>query len=232
MQAPRAPFVGVKGVVPVIPTPFDDDEAVDEVALRGLIDFTVSCGVWAICLPAFGSEFYKLSDQERMEVVRIAANQAAGRLLVIAQSNHTSSRVALSTARRNVAAGANLISVAIPRLFALSDDDLFRYLVPILNAVDVPVVVQDFNPGGPTISSGFVVRLLAQCPNLRYLKLWASQREHSAYSARYCLISCSHCRMLNCISIQRSAFCKREGCCGARIAEEQATLPTCPPISM
>lgn len=229
-----------------------------------------------------------------MEIVRIAANQAAGRLLVIGQSNHTSSRVALSTARRNVAAGANLISVAILRLFALSDDDLFRYLVPILNAVDVPVVVQDFNPGGPTISSGFVVRLLAQCPNIRYLKLeeplsamkviaireatqerveilargmgrplhdgthpvghlwrdagpWdgrsfsatssafgkrASQREHSAYSARYCLISCSHCRILNCISTQRSAFCGREECCGTRIAEEQATLPTCPPISM
>ena len=163
--------MGVTGVVPVIPMPFLADEQIDQAALRRLIDFAVSCGVGAICLPAYGSEFYKLNDIERTEVVQIATEQAAGRLLVIAQSNHGSSRVAQSIARANVSVGANLISVAIPRLFALSDDDLLRYLVPILNAVDVPCLVQDFNPGGPTVSPDFVVRLLSECPNLRYLKL-------------------------------------------------------------
>lgn len=163
--------MGVTGVVPVIPMPFLADEQIDQTALRRLIDFAVSCGVGAICLPAYGSEFYKLNDIERTEVVQIATEQAAGRLLVIAQSNHGSSRVAQSIARANVSVGANLISVAIPRLFALSDDDLLRYLVPILNAVDVPCLVQDFNPGGPTVSPDFVVRLLSECPNLRYLKL-------------------------------------------------------------
>jgi 2-keto-3-deoxy-L-arabinonate dehydratase len=161
----------IDGVVPIIPMPFDTNEEIDETALRGLVDFAVICGVRAICLPAYGSEFYKLSDQERARVVEIAVNQAAGRLLVIAQSNHGSSRVALSIARANVAAGADLIALAVPRLFPLGEDDLLRYLAPVLNAVAVPSLVQDFNPGGPTISVNFVVRLLAECPNLRYLKL-------------------------------------------------------------
>ena len=64
-----------------------------------------------------------------------------------------------------------MISVAIPRTFALSDDDLLRYLETILNGVSVPCLVQDFNPGGPTVTIDFVVRLLSKCPNLRYLKL-------------------------------------------------------------
>ena len=82
------------GMIPVIPTPFDSDENVDEAALRRLVDFAVRCGVKAVCLPAYASEFYKLSEEERARVVRIAVGQAAGRVLVAAQSNHSSSRVA------------------------------------------------------------------------------------------------------------------------------------------
>ncbi len=164
-------LVAVGGVVPIVPIPFDDTEEIDVAALQQLIEFAVSCGVGAVCLPAYGSEFYKLTDLEKLEVVRIAVEQAAGRLAVIAQCNHASSRVALAMARANVAAGANLISVAIPRTFALNDDDLLRYLEPILNGVDVPCLVQDFNPGGPTVTVDFVGQLLSKCPNLRYLKL-------------------------------------------------------------
>jgi 4-hydroxy-tetrahydrodipicolinate synthase len=104
-------------------------------------------------------------------VVQVAASQAAGRTLVVAQSNHASSRVALSMAQTHVENGADLIGVALPRQFALTDDDLLRYLTPILDGVDVPCLVQDFNPGGPTVGVDFVVRLRAECPNFRYLKL-------------------------------------------------------------
>ena len=62
-------FVDVGGVVPIVPIPFDDREEIDAAGLRRLIEFAVSCGVRAVCLPAYGSELYKLTDQERLEVV-------------------------------------------------------------------------------------------------------------------------------------------------------------------
>jgi 4-hydroxy-tetrahydrodipicolinate synthase len=154
-----------------VPIPFREDESIDEPTLRREIDFAVACGVSAICLPAYGSEFYKLSEEERLFVVKIAVEQGAGRLLVIAQSNHGSSRVALSIARANVQAGADLISVAVPRTFPLSDDDLLRFLREVLDGVDVPCLIQDFNPGGAAVSADFVARLRWKCPNFRYLKL-------------------------------------------------------------
>jgi 4-hydroxy-tetrahydrodipicolinate synthase len=151
--------------------PFDESERIDEDSLRRMVEFAVARGLGAICLPAYASEFYKLSEQERVRVVQVAASQAAGRTLVVAQSNHASSRVALSMAQAHVENGADLIGVALPRQFALADDDLLRYLTPILDGVDVPCLVQDFNPGGPTVGVDFVVRLRAECPNFRYLKL-------------------------------------------------------------
>ena len=87
------------GAVPIIPIPFDASENIDEEALRQLVEFALAKGFAGICVPAYLSEFYKLSDEERIRVVKIAVDQAAGRLLVIAQSNHGSSRLALAAAR-------------------------------------------------------------------------------------------------------------------------------------
>ena len=115
------------GVVPIIPIPFDREENIDEEELRRIVEFAASSGFSGICLPAYGSEFYKLSDEERLLVVKVAVQQAAGRLLVVAQSNHGSSRIALQMARKHVENGADVISVAVPRTFALNDDDLLRF---------------------------------------------------------------------------------------------------------
>jgi 4-hydroxy-tetrahydrodipicolinate synthase len=162
---------GLTGAVPIIPIPFDTHDEIDEMALRRLVEFSVTKEFGAICLPAYGSEFYKLSEQERIRVVQVAVEQAAGRLQVMAQSNHGSSRVALAMARSHIENGADLISIALPRQFALSEDDLLRYVTPILNGLDVPCLVQDFYPGGITIGADFAKRLSAECPTFRYLKL-------------------------------------------------------------
>ena len=54
------------GSVPIMPIPFDAEEAIDEEALRRLVEFAVEKKFSAICLPAYGSEFYKLTEDERI----------------------------------------------------------------------------------------------------------------------------------------------------------------------
>ena len=161
----------LSGAVPIIPIPFDQHENIDEEQLRGLVEFAVKRGLSGICLPAYGSEFYKLSDEERLQVVKVAVHQAAGRLLVVAQSNHGSSQVALRMARQHVENGADVISVAVPRTFALNDDDLLRFFKPLLNGINVPSLVQDYYPTGTSIGASFVSQLSAECPRFQYLKL-------------------------------------------------------------
>lgn len=159
------------GVVAVVPVPFTEDEEIDERALRRLVAFAAEIRLSAICLPAYGSEFYKLSGEERLRVVQIAVEEAAGHVLVVAQSNHGSAKIAASLAKKNVEAGADLISVAVPRQFAVSDDSLHRFVAAVFNSVAVPCLLQDFNPGGPSLSVDFMVRLKNGCPNFRYVKL-------------------------------------------------------------
>ena len=160
------------GVVPIIPTPFTLDEQIDENALERLVDFAVAGGVQAACLPAYASEFYKLTDEEKLQVVRIAVACSAGRIQIIAQSNHPSLKIAIKLAQANVAAGADIISLAVPRIFDLPENSLKEYLSKFLQSIpDTPVLIQDFNPGGPSISVSLINELVADNPNFRYLKL-------------------------------------------------------------
>lgn len=162
----------LRGVVPIIPTPFHaGGEEVNRGALAGLVNFAVDAGAAAICLPAYASEFYKLTEAERLLVVQEAIHAAAGRVPVIAQSNHPSAKAAADLARRHVDLGADMISFAIPRLFALGLEDLLAYCATICNAVAVPILIQDFNPNGATVGAEFCRRLVDACPNFAYIKL-------------------------------------------------------------
>ncbi|MEK6781173.1 MAG: dihydrodipicolinate synthase family protein [Bacteroidota bacterium] len=160
------------GVVPIIPTPFLEDEEIDEVALRNLIEFAINSGVQGVCLPAYASEFYKLTDEEKLRVVEIAIDQAAGRILIMAQSNSPSLKIAINLAKANVTAGTDIVSITVPRIFSLPEASIQSYLSGFLESIpETPVLIQDFNPGGASIGVSLINYLRTTYPNFKYLKL-------------------------------------------------------------
>lgn len=161
----------ISGIIPVLPIPFFEDESIDEPSLRKTADWVASQGLGGMCLPAYGSEFYKLSEAEREQVISIAIEANKGRIPVIAQANHGSSKIAAEFAKTYEGMGADAISCAIPRQFAATDDDLMEHCGRIADAVSLPIVIQDFNPGGPTVSVDFIDRLNKEHPNVRYVKV-------------------------------------------------------------
>ncbi len=160
------------GVVPVLPMPFQrGSEEVAYGALEPLVDFAVSFGAAGVCIPAYASEFYKLTEAERMQSVAATVRYANGRLAVVAQSNHPAAKVAAEIARQNADLGADVIAFALPRLFGMANDDLLYYAQTICRAVNLPVLIQDFNPSGATVDASFCRRLRESCPNFEYIKL-------------------------------------------------------------
>jgi 2-keto-3-deoxy-L-arabinonate dehydratase len=135
------------------------------------LEFAVKAGVCGVCLPAYASEFYKLREVERRDLVSRAISILHGRLPVVAQVNHVSTAYVVETARDLERSGAAAIAVAVPRVFSLPEPDLLRYFDRILQAIAVPLIIQDFNPSGATVSLEFVKTLSRQHKHFRYLKL-------------------------------------------------------------
>jgi 4-hydroxy-tetrahydrodipicolinate synthase len=80
-------------------------------------------------------------------------------------------REALENAKFAQEVGADGVCIAVPRLFQLPESDLLRYFDRILGAIDIPVLIQDYNPSGQTVSARFAAELHRQHPHFRYLKL-------------------------------------------------------------
>ncbi len=59
------------GILPVAPTPFHADGAIDEEGMRRVLDCMIDQGVDAICILANYSEQFVLSDAEREILARV-----------------------------------------------------------------------------------------------------------------------------------------------------------------
>jgi 2-keto-3-deoxy-L-arabinonate dehydratase len=161
----------IDGIVPVIPTPFTIDEELDWESFRRLLDFAAAAGMDAVCLPAYASEFYKLTEAERRQAIAVAIDHGRGKLGIIAQVNYPSTLEAVRSLQEAQRDGASAACCAVPRMFSLDDGALLRHFDRILEAIDIPLIIQDFNPGGNSLSPGFVAELHRAHPHFRYVKL-------------------------------------------------------------
>ena len=74
----------LRGVIPPVCTPFTADYAIDEKSLRRLINYLLDGGVTGLFVLGSTSEVAYLSDKRRADVIRIAIDETAGRVPVVA----------------------------------------------------------------------------------------------------------------------------------------------------
>jgi 4-hydroxy-tetrahydrodipicolinate synthase len=72
----------IRGVVPILVTPFDADGAIDEASLESLIEFNSAAGVHGLGV-ALGCEIFKLSEAERDTVIARVDRAVGGRVPVV-----------------------------------------------------------------------------------------------------------------------------------------------------
>jgi 4-hydroxy-tetrahydrodipicolinate synthase len=159
----------ISGVVPILPTPFNVDESIDEAGFETILAFAKKAGCTSVGLPAFGSEFYKLSGEERASILDIVFKHANG-LNVIVQCNHASPKVVQALVKDAENRGASAINTALPRMMPVSEDQLFKYAFIVCSSTKLPVIIQDYNPGGTIIGLDFVKRLSDEFENFKFIK--------------------------------------------------------------
>jgi 4-hydroxy-tetrahydrodipicolinate synthase len=161
----------VRGIVPIVPTPFSDDGAVDLASLRRLVDHLIDAGVHGLAVLGVASETYALTDAERLAVIETAADQTAGRVPLLAGNSHASGEAAASLARAAEAAGAEMLLVMPPHFVKPTARTLVDYFAAVAQAVEIPLMIQD-NPGWTSVQISIpVFRELAELPNVTHAKI-------------------------------------------------------------
>ena len=160
------------GVVPVLAAPFDDAGNVNYRDLRRLIDFQISQGAHGITLFGFATEFYKLSEDEKLQMLRTAVQEVQGRVPVIASITEQSTELAVLKALEMENNGADALMVLPPFLIPAGKKAFFNHVQAIAEAVRLPIMVQ-YSPQetGVAIDSAELAALMAIRANLQYLKI-------------------------------------------------------------
>ncbi|MEP7382920.1 MAG: 4-hydroxy-tetrahydrodipicolinate synthase [Gemmatimonadota bacterium] len=132
-------------------TPFRLDGAVDEAALRALVDWQVAEGIDFLVPCGSTGEAATLTLEEHLRVVAVTVEQVAGRVPVVAGagSNDTKKAIALSRAVRD--AGASHLLHASPMYNKPQQRGIVAHFRAIAEDVALPIVV--YNVPGRTASN-------------------------------------------------------------------------------
>lgn len=132
----------LRGVLPVFQMPYHADESIDYATLSREIDWLYECGVDGVVF-AMVSEVLRLSETERRAVTEHVVKQSAGRGVVIVSVGAESSHSAVELAKHAQGAGADALMAIPPVSVGVGEDELRRYYERVLEAVRIPVIVQD-----------------------------------------------------------------------------------------
>jgi 4-hydroxy-tetrahydrodipicolinate synthase len=160
----------LRGVIAAIVTPFSERDEVDEAAARCVARHVIEGGVHGIMTAGGTGEFPHLSREERLQITRVVAEEAAGRVPVIAGTAACSTREAIELTLDAARAGASAAILTPPFYFPIPGRALFDHFVAVAQASPIPVIVYN-NPlyTGNPLSPALLVEL-AQVDNIIGLK--------------------------------------------------------------
>jgi len=166
-------FDYLTGIYNITPTPFLPDGSLDEDSLRRLTAFTRGTRVNGMTILGVLGEADKLTESERDRVTTIVMETAGAGFPICVGTTHAGTDGCIAYSRRAQELGAKAVMVAPPKLARTNDAALERHYLAVAEAVDIPVVVQDFPPavGGITMSVELIAKLGAATPRLSFLKL-------------------------------------------------------------
>jgi 4-hydroxy-tetrahydrodipicolinate synthase len=132
----------LRGVLPIIHTPFNSGDQIDLNHLRREIDWAFATGADGLGT-GMVSETFRLTFSERVELTERMAEFANGRGAVFAAVGAESARQAVEFAQIAERAGCDAVMAVPPLTARLGGESMLGYFRAIADSTALPVIVQD-----------------------------------------------------------------------------------------
>ena len=174
----------IVGSIVALITPMHEDGSVDYPALRKLIDWHIAEGTDCIGVVGTTGESPTVSVEEHCEIIRVAVEQAAGRVPIMAGAGANSTQEAIELTRFAKKVGADCSLQVVPYYNKPTQEGIYRHFKTIAEAVDLPVVL--YNVPGRTVADMSVETTLrlAQVPGIIGIKEATGNIERAAWLVR------------------------------------------------
>lgn len=160
----------LSGYAPALPTPFNEDDAIDAQAFERICHLQMMHGACALVVGATTGEACTLRPDEHTALIRIAAGVSRGRVPVIAAagSNTTANAIALSNEAE--ANGADAILSVVPYYNKPTQEGIYVHYRTIAASTGLPIILHDDPSRTVRGLADETIARLAQVPRIIGLK--------------------------------------------------------------
>ena len=161
----------ITGSIVALATPMLDDGAVDYASLRKLVDWHIAEGTDCIGVVGTTGESPTVNLQEHHEIIRVAVEQAAGRVPIMAGCGANSTREAIELAKFAQQIGADCQLQVVPYYNKPTQEGQYQHFKAIAEATgELPIVL--YNVPGRTVAdmAHDTVLRLAEVPGIVGIK--------------------------------------------------------------
>jgi len=164
--------MNLQGCGTALVTPFRADGSIDERALYDLARWQVESGIDWLVACGTTAETPTLDEGEWLEVIRIVADAAQGRVPVWAGCSHNSTKEAIARARTaSQIPGITAILSANPWYNKPTQEGQFQHFRAVAQAVKLPVVLYNIpSRSAANLEPATVLRLIEAAPNIEAIK--------------------------------------------------------------
>lgn len=160
----------IRGIIPPIITPMDEEEAVNEKELANQVNRLIESGVHGIFALGTNGEGYILSEEEKERVLSVVIETAAERVPVYAGTGCVSTKDTIRMSKKAQALGADVLSVITPWFAAASQEELYIHYRQVAEAVDIPIVLYNIPARTGNALAPATVARLADIDNIAGVK--------------------------------------------------------------
>lgn len=175
----------IVGSIVALITPMHEDGSVDFEALRRLIDWHIEQGTDCIGVVGTTGESPTVTVHEHCEVIRVAVEQASGRVPIMAGAGGNSTAEAIVLARYALQVGADCTLSVVPYYNKPSQEGIYRHYRAIAEAVDLPMVLYNVPSRTVTDMQPETVLRLAEVPGIVGVKEATGQIDRAAWLIKH-----------------------------------------------
>lgn len=162
----------VGGALPVLAVPFNSDGSVDLDSIPRLVEHCITNKANGVVIFGLASELYKLSDSERIEILKKVLESVNSRIPVIVGTEHSGTRAAVSRSIEAEKLGASALMLYPPTFVKPDEANVLSYFKAVGSAVKIPIIVQDAPAWtGVPLPVALLSQIIKEQPNVNYIKL-------------------------------------------------------------
>lgn len=158
------------GIIPPIITPFTEDGKFNEPVFRKMINHLIEEGVHGIFPLGTTGEFYAFSHDEVRHILKVAVEEAAGRVDVYAGASHITTRGTIELVKIAEEAGVDAVSVLTPMFISQTQDEIYDFYKKVAESTALPVIIYNNKPKTNVTVTPQTLARLAMIPNIAGVK--------------------------------------------------------------